>query len=103
MVLGSRMNEKYTGKQGKVTIEPDGTTTEARAADFDAVVIPGGMAPDTMRTNMKTVRFVEAAVQAGKLVAAARHGPQGLIEGDLLGGRRARVGERPVGKECRTR
>ena len=88
-VLGSRVNEKYTGKQGKASIEPDGTTTEARAEDFDAVVIPGGMAPDTMRTNMKTVRFVEDAVNQGKIVAAVCHGPQVLIEGDLLKGRRA--------------
>src|SRR5918998_20684 len=61
-VLGSRMNETYTGKQGKASIEPDGTTTESRASDFDAVLIPGGLAPDTMRTNMKTVRFVQDAV-----------------------------------------
>src|SRR5918912_1133571 len=64
-VLGSRMNETYKGKQGKASIEPDATTTEALARDFDAVVIPGGMAPDTMRTNMKTVRFVQEAVEQG--------------------------------------
>src|SRR5918992_2531102 len=75
-VLGSRMNETYQGKQGKASIEPDGTTTEARAEDFDAVVIPGGMAPDTMRTNRKTVRFVQDAVEQNKLVAAICHGPQ---------------------------
>jgi protease I len=45
-VLGSRMNEKYRGKQGQVSIKPDGTVTEARPEDFDAVIIPGGMAPD---------------------------------------------------------
>ncbi|HEY0378291.1 MAG TPA: DJ-1/PfpI/YhbO family deglycase/protease [Pyrinomonadaceae bacterium] len=97
-VLGSRMNETYQGKQGKASIEPDGTTTEARASDFDAVVIPGGMAPDTMRTNMKTVRFVEDAVSAGKLVAAVCHGPQVLIEGDLLKGKRA-TGFRAIRKD----
>lgn len=97
-VLGSRMNETYAGKQGKASIKPDGTTTEARAQDFDAVVIPGGMAPDTMRTNMKTVRFVQDAVEQGKLVAAICHGPQVLIEGDLLKGRRA-TGFRAIRKD----
>jgi protease I len=97
-VLGSRMNEKYTGKQGKASIEPDGTTTESRASDFDAVIIPGGMAPDTMRTNMKTVRFVQDAVEQGKLVAAVCHGPQLLIEGDLLKGKRA-TGFRAIRKD----
>jgi protease I len=97
-VLGSRMNETYTGKQGKASIKADGTTTEARASAFDAVVIPGGMAPDTMRTNMKTVRFVQDAVEQGKLVAAICHGPQVLIEGDLLKGRRA-TGFRAIRKD----
>ena len=88
-VLGSRVNEKYLGKQGKLTREADATTTDARPEDFAAVIIPGGMAPDRMRTNMKTVRFVERAIEQGKLVAAICHGPQVLIEGDLLKGRRA--------------
>jgi protease I len=97
-VLGSRTNEKYTGKQLKVSVEADATTTDARASDFDAVVIPGGMAPDKMRTNMKTVRFVQDALQAGKLVAAVCHGPQVLIEGDLLRGKRA-TGFRAIRKD----
>lgn len=97
-VLGSRMNETYAGKEGKASIKPDGTTTESRAADFDAVIIPGGMAPDTMRTNMKTVRFVQDAVEQGKLVAAICHGPQVLIEGDLLKERRA-TGFRAIRKD----
>ena len=97
-VLGSRVNEKYTGKQMKVSVEADATTTDARAEDFDAVVIPGGMAPDKMRTNMKTVRFVQDAARQGKLVAAVCHGPQVLIEGDLLRGKRA-TGFRAIRKD----
>lgn len=97
-VLGSRMNETYAGKQGKLSIKADATTTDARAADFDAVVIPGGMAPDRMRTNMKTVRFVQDAIEQGKLVAAVCHGPQVLIEGDLLRGKRA-TGFRAIRKD----
>ncbi len=89
VVLGSRMNEKYKGKQGKVSQQPDGTTTEAIASQFDAVVIPGGMAPDQMRRNPNTVRFVQEAMQQGKIVAAVCHGPQVLIEGDLLKGKQA--------------
>lgn len=98
VVLGSRMNEEYQGKQGKLTIKADGTTTEARASEFDAVIIPGGMAPDRMRTNMKTVRFVQDAMERGILVAAVCHGPQVLIEADLLQGRRA-TGFRAIRKD----
>ncbi|HEX8128792.1 MAG TPA: DJ-1/PfpI/YhbO family deglycase/protease [Pyrinomonadaceae bacterium] len=97
-VLGSRVNEKYQGKQMKLSMEADRTTTDALAEEFDAVVIPGGMAPDKMRTNMKTVRFVQDAVERGKLVAAVCHGPQVLIEGDLLQGKRA-TGFRAIRKD----
>ncbi|MBD1921075.1 DJ-1/PfpI/YhbO family deglycase/protease [Microcoleus sp. FACHB-831] len=89
VVLGSRTNENYAGKQGKVAMKADGTTTEAIASDFDAVIIPGGYAPDMMRTNPNTVRFVQEAMEQGKIVAAVCHGPQVLIEGDLLRGKQA--------------
>lgn len=89
VVLGSRMNEKYKGKRGKISVQPDATTTETVAGEFDAVVIPGGMAPDKMRRNPNTVRFVQEAMEQGKWVAAVCHGPQLLIEGDLLKGRKA--------------
>lgn len=88
-ILGSRMNEKYQGKEGQVSIKPDATFTEARPEDFDAIVIPGGMAPDTMRTNPNAVQFIQKAMELGKLVAAVCHGPQMLIEGDLLKGKNA--------------
>ncbi|NJM60159.1 MAG: DJ-1/PfpI/YhbO family deglycase/protease [Oscillatoriales cyanobacterium RU_3_3] len=89
VVLGSRTNEKYLGKQGKLAMQADGTTTEAMPADFDAVLIPGGMAPDMMRTNPNTVQFVREAFEQGKIVAAVCHGPQVLIEADLLKGKNA--------------
>src|SRR5918998_1180156 len=97
-VLGSRVNETYQGKQLKLSMKADATTTDALAEDFDAVVIPGGMAPDKMRTNMKTVRFVQDAAERGLLVAAVCHGPQVLIEGELLNGKRA-TGYRAIRKD----
>jgi protease I len=89
VVLGPRTNEKFLGKQGQVSVQADATTTEANPAEFDAVIIPGGMAPDRMRVNPNTVHFVQEAMQQGKLVAAVCHGPQVLIEGDLLRGKQA--------------
>lgn len=98
VVLGSRMNSTYVGKQGKLSMKPDATTTEARPEEFDAVIIPGGMAPDTMRTNPNTVKFVKDTMAQGKLVAAVCHGPQVLIEGDLLKGKNA-TGYRAIRKD----
>ncbi|MBW4420167.1 MAG: DJ-1/PfpI/YhbO family deglycase/protease [Myxacorys californica WJT36-NPBG1] len=98
VVLGSRINEEYKGKQNKVAVKADATTTEAIAADFDAVIIPGGQAPDKMRTNMNTVNFVKEALDAGILVASVCHGPQVLIEGDMLENVRA-TGFRAIRKD----
>jgi protease I len=98
VVLGSRINSTYVGKQGKLSQKPDATTTESRPEEFDAVIIPGGMAPDTMRTNPNTVKFVQDAMAQGKIVAAVCHGPQVLIEGDLLKGKNA-TGYRAIRKD----
>jgi protease I len=98
VVLGSRVNEEYKGKQGELSIKADATPTESRASDFAAVIIPGGMAPDKMRTNMKTVRFVQDAIDQGIVVAAVCHGPQLLIEGDLLRDKKA-TGFRSIRKD----
>ncbi|MEA5620602.1 DJ-1/PfpI/YhbO family deglycase/protease [Cronbergia sp. UHCC 0137] len=89
VVLGSRMNEKYKGKRGKLSIQADGTTSEAIADEFAAVIIPGGFAPDKMRRNCNTVCFVQEMMKKGKLVGAICHGTQVLIEGDLLTGKQA--------------
>ena len=98
VVLGSRKHVAYAGEQGRTSITSDATTTEKLPDAFDAVIIPGGTAPDIMRTDMKTVHFVQRAIQQGKLVAAIGHGPQVLVEGDLLRGRRA-TGFRSIRKD----
>ncbi|HEX3725666.1 MAG TPA: type 1 glutamine amidotransferase domain-containing protein [Pirellulales bacterium] len=61
----------------------------ARAAEFDALVLPGGvMNPDHLRTNPEACHFVRAFFDEGKPVAAICHGPQTLIEANVVRGRR---------------
>jgi protease I len=61
---------------------------EARAEDFDALLLPGGVAnPDQLRTQPRAVSFVRDFVQAGKPVAVICHGPWTLIEADCVRGR----------------
>jgi protease I len=56
--------------------------------DFDALVLPGGVAnPDQLRTDDDAVRFVKAMVEAGKPVAVICHGPWTLVEAGVLDGR----------------
>ena len=55
--------------------------------DFDALVVPGGHAPDKMRMRHAMVDLVRDAMNAQKPVAAICHGPQVLISADVLRGR----------------
>ena len=63
----------------------DRTTDEVQAADFDAVVLPGGVAnPDLLRQDAAAVDFIMSMFEAGKPVAAICHAPWTLIDGDLV-------------------
>ena len=72
-----------------VEFEVNETLDHARAEDFDALVLPGGlMNPDTLRSNRRAVDFVRAFAEAGKPIAAICHGPWLLIEAGIARGRR---------------
>ncbi|GAB2613281.1 peptidase C56 PfpI [Paractinoplanes abujensis] len=60
----------------------------ASVADYDALVLPGGVAnPDFLRTNPDAVAFVKEFVASGKTVAAICHAPWTLIEAGVADGR----------------
>lgn len=62
---------------------------EANAADFDALLLPGGVAnPDQLRMNPKAVEFVKSFFDAGKPVAVICHGPWTLVEAGVVKGRK---------------
>lgn len=66
----------------------DLTLDEALAEDFDALLLPGGVAnPDTLRMTPAAVSFVKSFVDAGKPIAAICHGPWTLIEAGAVHGR----------------
>jgi protease I len=66
----------------------DRTFAEARADDYDALVIPGGVAnPDKMRADPRAVAFVREFFDAQKPIAAICHAPWMLIEADCVRGR----------------
>src|SRR5262249_44940139 len=67
----------------------DRTIDEVRAGDYDALVLPGGVANgDFVRTDQRAVRFVRSFVDAGKPVSVICHGGWVLIEADVVRGRR---------------
>ncbi len=63
--------------------------SQANAHDYDALVLPGGVAnPDTLRADKQAVAFVQHFVNSRKPIAAICHGPWTLVETDALRGKR---------------
>jgi protease I len=88
VVVGTGSKESYRGKRGNATVSIDTTADKVKAEDFDAIIIPGGYAPDKMRRDPAMVELVKKAYEMGKLVAAICHGPQLLISADIVRGRK---------------
>jgi protease I len=66
----------------------DGLVKDAKADDYDAVLIPGGVANgDFLRADEDVVRFVSAFAQARKPIAAICHAPWVLVEAGIAKGR----------------
>jgi protease I len=69
-------------------IKVDVPLEQADAANYDALLLPGGVAnPDQLRTLPKAVQFVRSFFETGKPVAAICHGPWTLIEAGVVRGR----------------
>lgn len=72
------------------TIRPDLTVAEARAEDFDALILPGGVRnPDQLRLNAEVINLIRNFDRQGKPIGAICHGPWLLVEADVLRGRTA--------------
>ena len=70
------------------TVPVDKSLNGADAADYDAIVLPGGQInPDLLRVNKGAIEFIKAFGNAGKPVAAICHAPWLLIEAGLAEGR----------------
>lgn len=70
------------------TITPEITLDAVKIAEYDGLVLPGGVGnPDTLRINEKAVGIIRAFVESGKPVAAICHAPWLLIEADAVSGK----------------
>jgi protease I len=87
-VIGTGSAEEYSSKHG-YPVAVDSAVEEVSADDFDAVIIPGGYAPDRMRRYPALVRFVQEMDAKGKVVAAICHAGWVLASADILKGRTA--------------
>jgi len=88
LVIGKQAGEEIAGKKGQSKTKADLPIDQARPDDFDALLIPGGHSPDSLRADRRFVDFVKAFLREGKPVFAICHGPQLLISADEYQGRR---------------
>ena len=86
LVVGSGSAQTYRSKLG-YPVEVDKSAQEVSADELDALVIPGGYAPDHMRRHPAMVRLVRDAVLKGKVVAAICHAGWMLASANVLKGR----------------
>ena len=72
-----------------ITIDVDKKLSNVSPGEYDALMLPGGVLnPDKLRQNAEAVAFVATFLEDGKPVAAICHGPQMLIETDMIYGRK---------------
>ncbi|NTE05058.1 type 1 glutamine amidotransferase [Agrobacterium tumefaciens] len=72
-----------------IEVDVDKTITEANADDYHGLLLPGGVInPDELRVNEDAIAFVKSFFAAGKPVAAICHGPQTLINAEVVEGRK---------------
>lgn len=86
VLVGPTRDAEFRGRQGHIA-KSELAAGAARIADFHAIIIPGGHAPDRMRMRHAMVDLVRDAMVAGRPVAAICHGPQLLISANALRGR----------------
>jgi protease I len=85
----ARQIRGWTGGDWAGSVPVDIRLDRADAADFDALVLPGGVInPDKLRTQPAAVALVQAFAKAGKTVAAICHGPWTLINAGQVDGRK---------------
>lgn len=86
-IIGKKAGETVKGKKGKESVKIEASGADRNAIDFAGLLIPGGYSPDHLRTDEAIVKLVKDFANAGKPIAAVCHGPQLLIEADVVDGR----------------
>jgi protease I len=89
VTLASLGGRGVTGKKGHGPVEVDAATDDVRVEDFDAIVIPGGYAPDKLRRDTHVLDLVRAFDRDVKPIAFICHAGWVPISAGIMKGRRA--------------
>jgi len=87
VTVAPQADVEYTSKHG-YPVRSDAAAKDLKGDQCDALIVPGGYAPDKMRRDADMVRLVKQADAAGKVIASICHGPWMFAEADILKGRR---------------
>ena len=86
VVVGTGSSSSYTSKHGyPITVDAEADTVSA--SEFDAVVVPGGFAPDRLRRYPAVLKLVKEADEQGKIIGAICHAGWVLVSAQVLKGR----------------
>lgn len=85
-IAGEKKNEKYIGKYG-VPAESDLSYDEVNSKDYDALLVPGGWAPDKIRRFPKVLEIVKEMNNDNKIIGQICHAGWVLISADILKGK----------------
>jgi protease I len=88
VTVGQEAGQTYTSKHGYPVVA-DRAFSQVSAAELDALVVPGGYAPDILRRYPEALDLVRDMNAAGKIVAAICHAAWVLCSAGILKGRRA--------------
>ncbi len=88
-VVGPRAGESYISKSGGLEATAQVGADQATAEQFDAVVVPGGWAPDKLRRYESVCALVRGMYEQGKVVASICHAGLVLISAGIVRGHRA--------------
>ncbi|MBN2315798.1 MAG: DJ-1/PfpI family protein, partial [Sedimentisphaerales bacterium] len=71
--VAAEAKKSYPSKEGYPCVS-EIAAVEAKAEDYDCMLVPGGFAPDFMRRSAEVIQFANDMVNAGKIIAAICHG-----------------------------
>ena len=87
VLIGPEKGQTLEGKQGEVKVDVELGIDQANPADFDALFIPGGYSPDKLRKDERFLEFVRHFAKQEKHIFTICHGPQLLVNADILRGK----------------
>ncbi|HAF52955.1 MAG TPA: protease [Leclercia adecarboxylata] len=88
ITIEKQAGKTVKGHKGEASVSIDKAIDEVQPAEFDALLLPGGHSPDSLRSDSRVVTFTRDFVDSGKPVFAICHGPQLLISAEVVRGRK---------------